>query len=94
LPTEKEFYFKQLSDIITLLDKLTASYRLLVGAAEEFNRITKKTPVGAITRASHADVEDAIERAADLGDIIDDVIELLARLVEKSLKAVEKEVPP
>lgn len=51
-----------------LLGSLTNSYRLMVGAAEEFNRISL---------AKRSDVEDAIERASDLGEIIDDILERL-----------------
>lgn len=51
-----------------LLDSLTNSYRLMVGAADEFNRISL---------AKRSDVEDAIDRASDLGDIIDDILKKL-----------------
>jgi len=51
-----------------LLASLTNSYRLMVGAADEFNRISL---------AKRSDVEDAIDRASDLGDIIDDILKKL-----------------
>ncbi|NMB12306.1 MAG: hypothetical protein GX977_08470 [Firmicutes bacterium] len=54
--------------LASLLASLTNSYRLMVGAADEFNRISL---------AKRSDVEDAIDRASDLGEIIDDVLKRL-----------------
>lgn len=54
--------------LTSLLASLTDSYRLMVGAADEFNRVSL---------AKRSDVEDAIHRASDLGEIIDDVLKRL-----------------
>ena len=62
-----------------LLASLVNSYRIMIGAADEFNRITA---------AKQSDVKDAIERAKDLGDIIDDVIKKLDRKMDEYLDAV------
>ncbi len=50
--------------LIDMLVPLVSSYRLLVGAADEFNRISL---------VNKHDIEEAIDRADDLGDIIDDI---------------------
>lgn len=87
---DRECLGKKVNDLVTVLDRLVASYRLLVGAAEEFNRITP----------AHADdVDDAIDRADDLGDVIDDIIDTLEDVVDDWLDEVkkdkcEKEPPP
>ncbi|MHB8170396.1 MAG: hypothetical protein ACYDG6_02500 [Thermincolia bacterium] len=86
----KEIINKQLFEAIALLEKLVTSYKLLVSAADEFNRITKKTPPGAITKASHRDVKKAIQRAADLGEIIDEVIEVLDKMVNFQMDDMKK----
>lgn len=70
-------------DIKTLIDMLTplaSSYRLMVGAADEFNKISL---------AHRKDVEDAIDRADDLGHIIEDVEERLKRVLRIYLKGVD-----
>lgn len=62
-----------------LLASLVNSYRIMIGAADEFNRMSI---------AKQSDVKDAIERAKDLGDIIDDVIKRLDRKMDDYLDAV------
>ena len=62
-----------------LLASLVNSYRIMIGAADEFNRMSL---------AKQSDVKDAIERAKDLGDIIDDVIKRLDRKMDDYLDAV------
>lgn len=74
------------TDLIAALKPLSESYRLLVGAAEEFN---------GITLAHKKDLEDAIDRADDLGDIIDKVIKTLDALIGRELHRLkEKETEP
>ena len=62
-----------------LLASLVNSYRIMIGAADEFNRMSI---------AKQSDVKDAIKRAKDLGDIIDDVIKRLDRKMDDYLDAV------
>lgn len=63
-------YYVDLNNLVDVLSKLVSSYRLLVGGAAELNQIAL---------AKKKDIKDAIERAADLGDIIDKVIESLEK---------------
>lgn len=70
-----------IEELVSLLGSLSNSYRVLVGAADEFNRITL---------AKRGDVEDAIERADDLGDIIDNVIDELEDNIKAFLEIVCK----
>lgn len=66
--------------LISVLEPLSESYRLLVGAADEFNKITL---------AHKKDLEAAIDRADDLGDIIDKVIKTLDNLISKELHQIK-----
>ena len=70
-------------DIRILMDILTAlvsSYRLLVGAADEFN---------GITLAHKSDLKGAINRAGDMGDIIDDIDKKLKHLIKQLIKRMD-----
>ncbi|KYH34642.1 hypothetical protein CLTEP_13590 [Clostridium tepidiprofundi DSM 19306] len=60
-----EAYYSDIDNLVDLLGKLVNSYRLLIGGADELNKIAF---------ASKSDIKDALDRADDLGDIIDDVI--------------------
>jgi hypothetical protein len=62
-----------------LLASLANSYRLMVGAADEFNRVSL---------AKRSDVEDAIHRASDLGEIIDDVLKRIDDELDDYLDAI------
>ncbi|HHT63844.1 MAG: hypothetical protein ACOX4H_08255 [Bacillota bacterium] len=79
---ENNNYHDTISQLIAFLKPMSESYRLLVGAADEFNKITL---------AHKKDLEDAINRADDLGDIIDKLIKTLDRLLEKELHRIKKE---
>ncbi len=70
-----------IEQLAVLLASLTNSYRLLVGSADEFNRISL---------AKRSDVEDAIHRASDLGEIIDDIIKKLDQKLDDYLDVVCK----
>lgn len=61
----REFLRQQVTQLTDILSSLTQSYRLMIGGAEEFNRITL---------ASRDDVDDAIDRADSVGNIIDEVL--------------------
>lgn len=63
-----ETYYKDVNNLTELLGKLVSSYRLLIGAADELNKI-------ALSKKS--DVRDALKRAEKLGETIDDLIKIL-----------------
>lgn len=74
--TEKKFcdcFTAQLTVLINNLYTMTQTYRLLVGGAEEFSRIGL---------ADKHDKKEAIDRAEDMGDVIDKVIKKLDDLVK------------
>ncbi|MCY6958938.1 hypothetical protein [Clostridium brassicae] len=60
-----ESYYSDVNNLADLLGKLVNSYRLLVGGADELNKIAL---------SKKGDVKDALKRADKLGDIIDKVI--------------------
>lgn len=61
-------YYVDINNLADLLTKLVNSYRLLIGGAGELNGIA----------LSHKkDIKDALRRVNELGDIIDDVIDVL-----------------
>lgn len=68
---------KDIKILIEMLSSMTNSYRLLVGAADEFNRISL---------VHRHEAEEAIERADRLGDIIDDVERELKKLMKLYLR--------
>lgn len=61
-------YYNDVNNLAEILTKLVGSYRALIGGADELNRI-------ALSKKS--DVKDALKRAEDLGDIIDEAIKVL-----------------
>ena len=61
-------YYNDINNLADILIKLVGSYRQLIGGAEELNRI-------ALSKKS--EVKDALKRADDLGDIIDETIKVL-----------------
>ncbi|MDF2881352.1 MAG: hypothetical protein K0R54_1909 [Clostridiaceae bacterium] len=63
-------YYVDVNNLVDVLSKLVSSYRLLIGGAAELNQIAL---------AKKKDIKDAIDRASDLGDIIDKVIESLEK---------------
>jgi len=63
-----ENYYTDICNLTDILNKLVNSYRLLVGAAGEYN---------IIALATKHDVKKAIHRANELGDVIDKVIDVL-----------------
>lgn len=68
-----ECFLKEIVVLNEILTPLVSSYRLSVGAAEEFNRIAL---------AHRKDVEDAIDRADDLGHLVDDVRKKLKKCMK------------
>ncbi|KOA20769.1 hypothetical protein CLHOM_09110 [Clostridium homopropionicum DSM 5847] len=61
-------YYSDLNNLSELLLKLVNSYRILIGGADELNKIAL---------SSKSDVKEALKRADKIGDLIDDVIEVL-----------------
>lgn len=63
-----ETYYVDINNLADLLGKLVNSYRLLVASADELNKIAL---------AKRKDVRKALERVGELGDVIDNVIDVL-----------------
>lgn len=61
-------YFADVNNLADLLFKLVNSYKLLVGGADELNKIAL---------SNKSDVKKALKRADKLGEIIDDLIKAL-----------------
>ncbi len=61
-------YYNDINNLADILTKLVSSYRLLIGGADELNKI-------ALSKKN--DVKDALKRAGNLGDIIDETIKVL-----------------
>ncbi len=81
LRNRRECLFSEVQQLSSVLQGLTNSYRILIGAAEEFNRISF---------SSKQDVDHAVDRADDLGDLIDDVIDALEIKLKIYLKDIKK----
>lgn len=71
-----EILCKDIKILIEMIASLSNSYRLLVGGAEELSRIAL---------VHKHDAEEAIDRADDLGDIIDDIEVELKKLMRMYL---------
>ncbi len=71
---------KDIKVLTEMLTPLASSYRLMVGAADEFNKVAL---------VHRKDVENAIDRADELGHIIDDVQERLKKVLRIYLKGVD-----
>lgn len=63
-----ETYYVDINNMADLLSKLVNSYRLLIGGADELNKI-------ALSKKKQ--VKEALKRVDDLGDIIDNIIDVL-----------------
>lgn len=81
MSSDHEAMKNNIDQLLVILKPLVESYRLLVGSAEEFNRITL---------AHKKDLSKAINRADDLGDIIDDVIDILDSTIDQWLTRLKK----
>lgn len=66
-----ESYYTDLNNLADFLGKLVSSYRLLIGGADELNKIAL---------AKKSEVKEALQRADELGEIIDNVIETLEKV--------------
>lgn len=65
-----ETYYVDINNLADLLSKLVSSYRLLIGGADELNKIAL---------ARKEEIRDALKRSDKLGDIIDDLIVTLEK---------------
>jgi hypothetical protein len=65
-----ESYYSDICNLAQLLEKYVAAYRLLIGGAEELNTISA---------ASRSQVKKALHRSYELGEIIDDVLEIIEK---------------
>ena len=72
---------KEIESLVVLLKGLTESYHTLISSAETFNRLSF---------SSKDDVEDAVDRADDLGDLIDDVLEMLKMQIRDCLNEYKR----
>ncbi|MBQ6819684.1 MAG: hypothetical protein IJO26_00125 [Clostridium sp.] len=63
-----ENQYNEVNNLTSLLNSLVNSYRLLIGGAYELNNISE---------AKKSDVKEAVKRADNLGEIIDEVIKAL-----------------
>ncbi len=63
-----EFHYNDICNLQDSLTKLTNSYRLLIGGANEIN---------GIALAKKSEVKGALKRADELGKLIDDLISAL-----------------
>jgi len=79
-PDHPDPLIRDIRILMDILTPLVSSYRLLVGAADELNRITL---------AHKGDLKDAINRADDMGHIIDDIDDKLKTLVKALLRKIE-----
>lgn len=61
-------YYTDINNLTDLLGKMVNSYRLLIGGADELNKMAL---------SKKKDVKDALKRAGKLGDIIDEIIDIL-----------------
>lgn len=78
-----EILCKDVKNLTEILTAISGSYRLLVGSAEELNRI-------ALVHRHEA--EEAIERAEELGDIIDIVQGELKKIMKLYLQELEGKI--
>ena len=65
-----ENYYTDYYNLIDILCKLTNNYRLLIGGAGEINQIAL---------AHKKDVRKALKRVRVVGDMIDDILEILEK---------------
>lgn len=61
-------HYNEINNLTNLLSSMVNSYRLLVGGANELNNISE---------AKKSQVKEAVKRADDLGEIIDEIIKTL-----------------
>lgn len=69
--------YENINNLSDTLKKLVESYRLLIGGAAELNTIS-------YVKKSH--VEDSLKRVDELGEIIDEVIDVLEKSSGSYLK--------
>ena len=80
LDLHNEVICKDIKTMMDMLVPMVSSYRLLVGAADELNKVAM---------VHRHDLEEAIDRVDDLGDIIDDIQKQLKRHMRLYLKDLD-----
>lgn len=71
--------YEDLMNLTELLKRLVDSYRLLIGGAAELNNIYPR---------KKSDVEEALDRVDEVGEIIDDLIKVIEMHGEKYLEYI------
>lgn len=71
--------YEDLMNLTELLKRLVDSYRLLIGGAAELNNIYPR---------KKSDVEDALDRVDEVGEVIDDLIKVIETHGEKYLEYI------
>ncbi len=66
-----EEHYVDINNLADLLFKLVNSYKLLIGGADELNKIAL---------AKRKDVKKALDRAEDLGEVIDSIVDTLDKI--------------
>ncbi|GAA0114856.1 hypothetical protein [Clostridium senegalense] len=61
-------YYKDITNLTTLLNSTSNAYRLLVASANDYNNMAL---------AKKAEVKDALKRSNELGKVIDNIIDSL-----------------
>lgn len=61
-------YYGELTNLVILLEKYVGAYRVLIGAADELN---------GIAMAKKSDVKAALKRSDRMGDLIEDLLDVI-----------------
>lgn len=80
IDNKDDYLIKEICTLNEILAPLVSSYRLTVGAAEEFNRIAL---------AHRKDVEDAIDRADNMGHLVDKIQKKLNKYMRRYLNELD-----
>lgn len=73
-------HFNEINNLSALLNSYINSYRLLVGAAGELNNISK---------VRKRDLDDALDRVEEMGEIIDSVLEIIKENEDAYIKYIK-----
>lgn len=73
-------HFNEVNNLSSLLNSYANSYRLLVGAAGELNNISK---------VRKRDLDQALDRVDEMGEIIDVVLEVIKENEEAYIKYIK-----
>lgn len=73
-------HFDEINNLSSLLNSYANTYRLLVGAAGELNSIAK---------VRKRDLDEALDRVDEMGEIIDSVLEIIKENEEAYIKYIK-----